>query len=368
MKKLTLGVFLFGVPEFETLFHLLKRLQERGELELNITLPSSLCRIEPRVPELLNKAQIPYRVLYSKVIKYFYWGCFREMNAVLGIADPFMDSNPTHRRRDRYLVKSNIPSIFIQHGVIQLDLNCGERSSWNIPRKQTEFYSKAVFLMEYPIPTQQNFFTDSALSRIEVSGFIKKTCFPPKSPPASIASQLSKYDARLLICHALRSGYFTNEEIERFYSMIEEFAIGNPQIGIIIRPHRGKRRKLYEAHDRELSRKCNNVHFMYHHHGPLKRMSITDAVSITDMMISTPSTAILDAVYLAKPVAVCLNFHPVFEGIFQITDAASIDKFVANAKYGLEGSNKLIARYGDIDENIEQTCLRIEQIVAQNSA
>ena len=367
-RKFTLGIFIFGVPEFETLFHLLKRLNERGELGLKIILPSSLCRIEPRVPQLLNESQLPYKVLSSKVIKYFYWGCFRGMDAVLGISDPFIDYRRAHKRRNRYLVKLKLPSIYFQHGVIQVGLNRGNTLNWDIKREKTDFYSTKVFLMEYPAHIQQQYFTDSALARIEVSGFIKKPCFSPKPLSSSIDSQLSKYDVRLLICHSLRTSDFTKEEIEHFYSMIEKFAIVNPQIGVIVRPHRGKRRKLYEAHDRKLRKICSNVHFMYHHHGPLKRMSITDALSISDMMISTPSTAILDAVYMGKPVAVCLNYHAIFEGLPQISDARSINKFVIDAIDGQEGSNQLISRYGALDVNIEQTCLNVEKIVTQISA
>ena len=144
-RKLTLGVFIFGVPEFETLFHLLKRLNERGKLDLKIIFPSSLCRIEPRVPQLLNEAQLPYKVLSSKVIKYFYWGCFRGLDAVLGISDPFIDYRRAHKRRNRYLVKLNLPSIYFQHGVVQAGLNRGNTLSRDIQREKTDFlFDKSV--------------------------------------------------------------------------------------------------------------------------------------------------------------------------------------------------------------------------------
>ena len=355
MKKRTLGVFLYGVPEFETLYHLLKRLNERGKLSLKIILPSSLCRVEPRVLKLLSEAQIPHRVRHSKVIKYFYRSCFREMDAVVGISDPYMDERRAHRRRNRYLIHLKLPSIYFQHGVIQGRLN------WGNQIKKSDFYSVAVFLMEFPAKSQQHYFTNSALARIRVSGFIKKPCFAPKSIP-SVTSQLSKYDVRLLICHSLRSSWYDATEIQTFYSTIEKFAKDNPQIGVIVRPHRGKRRNRYEALDRELKKKFSNVHFMYHHHGPLKRMSITDALSIADMMISTPSTAILDAIYMGKPAAVCLNYHTIFEDLPQITDASSIEDFVANAQKYKECTEKLITRYGNFDENIEQTCLRLSKL------
>ena len=362
--KPTVGVFLFGVPEFETLYHLLKRLHERGKLNLKIILPSSLCRREPRVLTLLNEAQLPHQVLHSKVIKYFYWGCFRGLNAELGISDPFMDDRHAHKRRNRYLIKINLPTIFFQHGVIQYPLNSGNPLHCSLLPEKIDFYSTAAFLMEYLTQTQQKYYTDSALARIEISGFIKKPCFPPKSLPSSTASQLSKYDTRLLICHSLRSNEFDKEEIQPFYSMLEKFANDNPQIGVIVRPHRGKRRKRYEAHDRKLEKNTSNVYFMYHHHGSLKQMSITDALSITDMMISTPSTAILDAIYMEKPAAVCLNNHTIFDCLPQIVDADSINKFISDSRENQQGADQLVARYGYLDDNIENTCLKVEKIIS----
>ena len=362
--KYTLGTFIFGVPEFETLYHLLKRLRERGNLELKIILPSRLCRIEPRVPMLLNEAQLPFFVQHSKVIKYFCRRYFRGMNYVVGISDPFMDFRRSHKRRNRYMVKQNVPSIYFQHGVIQADLHRSSSTATpGFSKEKIDFYSKKAFLMELPTQTQQEFFTESALARIEISGFIKKACFPPKPLPLNIGSQLSKFDRRLLICHSLRSSDFVQEDIIHFYSMIEEFAIDNPKIGVIVRSHRGKRRKRYEAYDRKLESKCPNVYFMYHHHGPLKRMSITDAVSIVDMVISSPSTAVLDSVYMGKPTAICLKHKSVFESLPQITDAKCIKRFVAHANGARESGNKIMDRFGILDDNIEKTCQKVEEIV-----
>ena len=371
-RKRTLGALLSSSPAFETLYPLLKRLKERGELELKIIASSELCRTEPRIPKLLSESQLPYRTLSKTSYRYFYWTCFRDMDALLDIADP-AESLPPHRRRlidphrhqkkrNRYLVNLNLPIIFFQHGVVQTGLNCGFLGSMEVNPEQTDFYSTSIFLMEYPAKSQQKYFSESALERIEVSGFINKPCFPTKSPPSSITSKLSKYDVRLLICHSFRSSMVPKEQVQSFYSMIEQFANDNPKIGVIVRPHRGMKKRGYAAYERNLDKKCSNVHFMYFRYGPLKRMSMTDALSITDMMISTPSTAILDAVYMKKPAAVCMNNHIIFERLPQITDSASIKRFVIDAKYNQESAKQLIARYGNIDENIEQTCSKVEKI------
>ncbi len=266
-KKLTIGVFIYHYPDLETLYHLLKHLNERGVLGLKIILSATFCRKEPRVRQLFDEVQLPYQVLPGKVIKYFYWGCFRGMDAVLGISDPIGNDLPReHKRRHRYLVSLNLPSIYFQHGIVQENVNFfGNPLGWRLQKEKTDFYSTKAFLMEYPASTQWQYFTDSALARIEICGFLKKPCFPPKSIPSSINSQLSKYDVRLLICHSLHGSNFANEDVESFYSIIEKFANVNPQIGVIVRPHRGRRKKStkrtieYSRKNVEMYISCTNV-------------------------------------------------------------------------------------------------------------
>ncbi len=355
----TLGVFIFGVPEFETLFHLLNRLNERGALDLKIYMTSSVFRIEPRALQLLKQARLQFRILPSKALKYLYWRHFHGMDAVLMLADPQRDSRAAHRRRNNYMIHLELPTIFMQHGVLQAEINgC-------FPDEKIDFYSIAALLMEYPPENLHRHFSAAALARVKVSGFVKKRCFEPNPLSPDISGQLSKYDLRLLICHSLRSTMHGSDQIRPFYSMVEKFADAHPNIGVIVRPHRGKRRKEYESYDRKLAKKCGNVHFMYHHHGPLKRMSITDAIHICDAVISTPSTAILDAIYMGTPTAVCLNFHPIFSELPQITDSDSIERFISNSHHSRASAESLITRYGDCDENIDRTCFEVEKILTQ---
>ena len=355
----TLGVFIFGVPEFETLFHILNRLNERRVLELKIYLTSSACRIEPRVPQLMKQAHLRFHKLPSKVLKYLYWNHFHNMDAILMLNDPQRDNRAAHRRRNNHVIQLELPTIFLQHGVIQDEINI------TFPHEPIDFYSSALLLMEHPPENLHRHFSKNALGRVKVSGFVKKRCFQPKPLSPDILGQLAKYDLRLLICHSLRSGLHASDQIPPFYSMVEKFADAHRNIGVIVRPHRGKRRKKYEAYDRKLVNKCENVHFMYHHHGSLKRMSITDAIHICDAVISTPSTALLDAIYMGTPTAVSLNFHPIFSELPQITDAASIKKFLDNAHHDRAGAENLITRFGDCDENIDRTCCEVENFVKQ---
>ena len=368
-NKLSVGAFLFGLPEYETLFPFLRRLNERGIIEPKVFLPTSLCRTEPRARKLLDDAQMTYRALPSKVMKYFYWGCFRELNAVVSLSDPYLDQQRAHRRRNRYLVNLNLPSIYFQHGVVQPNINRGNPKQWGHTSEQIDYYSTAVFHMVYPEESQQKYFSDVALSRIEATGFIKQPCFTPSPMKSKLADQLSKFDLRLLICHSLHDNSIVSEEqYQPYYTTLKQFAINNPRIGILLRSHRGRLRKGYKNYDQQIVNECSNVFSMYKHHGPFKRMVMTDALSISDMVISTPSTAILDAIYMGKPTAVSFNFHKIFSDLFQITNADSIEQFVRGFGNHQDGAANLIARYGKFENNIEQACEKVEHFVIQSVA
>ena len=362
--KPSVGAFLFGLPEYETLFPFLQRLNERGNLEPKVFLPTSLCRSEPRTRKLLDDTQMTYRALPSKVIKYFYRGCFRELNAVVSLSDPFLDQRRAHRRRNRYLVNLNLPNIYFQHGVVQPTINRGSPLQWGYKSEKIDYYSTAVFHMVYPDETQRKYFSKTALSRIDATGFIKKPCFTPNPVQSIIADELSKYDVRLLICHSLHDNSIVSEEqYQPYYAMLKQFAKNNPQVGILLRSHRGRLRKGYKDYDQQIDKECSNVFLMYKHHGPFKRMVMTDALSISDMVISTPSTAILDAIYMGKPTAVSFNFHKIFSDMFQITNATSIEQFVRGFGNHQEGAANLITRYGKFEDNIEQACEKVEHFV-----
>jgi len=291
------------------------------------------------------------------------WSSLTDLTLTIGITDPYNDDYMAHKKLNLHLIKNKLPTLFFQHGLIQVDVNNGN------PLKKIDYYSDAIFLMDQPCQFQKKHYAEDSFNRLEYSGYIKKPCFTPNPIEKNIYAKLQSYESRVLICHSLRDeSRDSSEKFHSFYSMIRQFATRYPRVGIILRSHRGKRRlKSYYSYDRQISEECKNVHLMYKHHGPLKRMVLSDALSLADWVISSPSTAILDSIYTGKPTAVYLNSHEVFSDLFQISNAIDLGQFVEGLVDHNVGAHRIINRFGDVNKNINKTCSKIEQLISQFS-
>ena len=88
-----------------------------------------------------------------------------------------------------------------------------------------------------------------------------------------------------------------------------------------------------------------------------------DLLAVTDVLVSTPSTAILDAFYMDIPVAVTINDSEVFQSLPQVNDINSLHQFFSNTNAHQNSYDEIRRRFGNVDDNIEKTCEKIESHV-----
>jgi hypothetical protein len=354
----TLGVFLNGVPDFETLFPVIARLQSRGDLRLRVYATTKMMRLEPRIRALLKEAGIRASVWPNRLQKMAFPLWMRGIDAVLTLGDPLTDVSG-HKRRMRYLARTGMPTIYLQHGVIQLGL------TYAYERDEIPFHSNLIYLFE-PLAENRALFSEDTRSRMRVSGFLKQAVLPPKSVPQSIAGTLASYKQRILLCHSFRwNSRFPAPVVQDFYEMVEAFAKAHPETGLIIRSHRGKRRSMHASFDDALAKRCPNIHFSYHHQGALKRLSITDALALADMMVTTASTTVLDAAYLDKPVALYRNDSDKFQGLPNIETLPDLEHFAAHPETTQPALKALRNHYGDLETNLTRTADEIAGFMAK---
>lgn len=356
-ERRCVGAFLNGLPDFETLFPILARLATRPEVSLRVYATSSLIWGERRVRPCLAQAGISPIVRPNRLMKFASWyrRALDGLDAALVLSDPLNDRTG-HGDRTRTMAELGLPTIYLQHGVIQTDL------TFRAHDRPIDFHSDLIFLFE-PLDGDAAVFTPGVTDRMEVGGFYKAASLPPKPPPAAIAARLSRYRKRVLFCHSFRwHGRYTDAQVDAFYGMVEAFCRANPDIAVIIRAHRGKRRGAYNAHDRRLRGRAPNVFFSFHHTGPFRGMSMTDAVALADCVVSTASTALLDALFLGRPTAVYLNDSPKFDALPQVGDAESLSDFVE--KGWTDGMQAVVERYGDPKVNAGQIAARIAEHLA----
>lgn len=348
-----LGAFLNGVPDVENLFPILQPLHERGRVALQLFVTTGLWRRERRARALLRASGIPLRLRPNRLLKapFYYRRLFGQVDGMLVIGDPKIDTS-VFRPRSRAMVAARLPTIWVQHGVIQY------RVAYSPDDTPTEFHSDPILYWEDAAHHTARLAPDVA-PRIRVTGFTKRPVFPVRAPSERVRRALARYRKRVLFCHTFRGETHDISDIRWCYDLIRDFCRANPDVLVIVRPHRGKVRRAYNMHDTALAREVPNVMFSLQHGGPLRGLNMNDALHLVDCMVSTPSTAVLDSLFAGLPTAVIACNSPQLARLPALTDLASFQSFL---DAGMTPEMlRMRDHYGSFDRNIAQACDAIEE-------
>jgi hypothetical protein len=355
----TLGVFLNGVAEFETLFHILTRLHQRGRIRLKIYMPGGLPRRVPRVTRAIAEAGLPVDIRPNFALKRAHGRWFRGMDAVLDLSDPDYDAT-AYAARTNALRDLGVPLIFVQHGGNQGFLTC-------LMTRVFDYYAGLMLLFN-PVPERfRENFPQSAWEAMRTVGFLKKNVYDAPAPPPELQAKLSAAKQVVLICHSFRwQGRFADHLVDEFYAMVAEFCAAHPDRLVIVRSHRGKIRDVNRDNDRRLVGIANLV-FSYSHSGPMKGWPINQVLAISDICVTHSSTVVLDAVYADTPVALLPEDDPeryFYTGVPVIGDIGALEQFCADPGASAPAQAAIRAEYGDLDSNINRACNEIEAFMA----
>lgn len=356
-KKFQLLAYLNGMPDVESTYPVLMRIHARGKLEVRTIVYSKLLKKEVRLKETFERNGLMPEIGSKLSMKFLFRSDIRNSDAVLTIADPFWDTT-TRRQRGKYLIKLGKPSIFLQHGAFQLGVN------GRLINGKMDYYSPKLLFWESP-DLSQNLFKEQVYKKIETVGFTKKNILPKREWNPQIKKWSQKYKCKLLICQSFRWGNnrFKQEDIEQFYGLIENIIKEKPNLGIIIRSHRGKIRRIHRHFDNALEKKYDNILFSHYYKGPLAKATINDVIDLCDAMISPTSTTVLDCVYSGKPVAIFNEGLSIFPEVPVISNVEDVKSFIENIGKKDMGQKKLLQRFGNIDKNLDRASEAIENIV-----
>jgi hypothetical protein len=144
--------------------------------------------------------------------------------------------------------------------------------------------------------------------------------------------------------------------------MFHEFCRRNPDLLLIVRPHRGKQDDRGKALDADLSTLPNAV-VMDRYSGDFAYATMHESLAISDVVISHASSAVLDAVYDAKPTAVLQNDWASLAALPQVNTLADLEAFVV-ASDGIDPKdNAVIRHFGELDANLDRACDAIEDFM-----
>lgn len=357
VKRPQLLAYLNGMPDIESTYPILARLHARDKIQVRAIVYSKQLRKEPRLPEAFRRHGFIPESGSKLSMKLFFKRAIDESDAVLSIADPLWDST-TRKQRGTYIRKIGKPSIWLQHGAYQLGVN------GPLIDEPMSYYSERLLFWER-LGDNRTLFTPDVLKKINVVGFTKQNILPTRSWGPEVEAWKTRYPRRLLVCQSFRwgNGRFSKQNIQHFYDVIEQTLERNPDLGIIIRPHRGKTRRNHAVHDDKLAKKYPNVLFSKHYFGPLAKASIHDVLDLCHAMISPTSTTVLDCVYSGKPVAIFDEGLEIFPQLPRITDPQSIDVFLSQIDKLSSEQLQLIDRFGSFNENLDRAASTIEQFM-----
>jgi hypothetical protein len=340
-----ISVFFNGMPEFENLFRISVRLKERGQVEPVCYVPAEVVWREPRLRKLIAESPLSFTVRPNRLFKVMPGRYLSRADANLTLLDPLLDDGP-NRRRSAEIRNRAIRSILVQHGVIQRHI------AIQVDRDDVDYHSDRLLTFEPLMKT--TVLSDASRRKVRSVGFIKPVLFPPRPPLTAMPS----HDRVILLCHSFRwEGRYGDDDIERFFDMVQGYAARHPRDLLIVRGHRGKIRRNYRSQTRALGQ-WPNVVVSHAYEGPLKGMSMTDVLALSDLCISSVSTAILDSIYMGLPTATYENDQKVFRSLCDICDLETMERFVEAPDTA--GVARILDHYGAIDVNIERACDEIE--------
>lgn len=348
MSKPRLLFFFNGLPEYEALFHIALGLKKRDRVEPVCFAPWEPLRREPRLRPMIKQSGLKVTIRPNRWLKLFPKRWLNQGDCVITMADPTLDQSPS-RPRSEAMLDLKMPTVFVQHGVVQTNLNVS-------PDQDNIDYSSSL-LLTFEALISPKILSKETQDKIAIVGFVKPVLFRPR--PALQA--LPKHKRAILFCHSFRwAGRYGEDDVNRFYNLVSAFAKSNPNDLMIIRSHRGKSRALYRQQEKELA-DTPNIVFSHAYKGPLKGLSMTDVLGLSDLCISTVSTAVLDSIYMDKPTAIYENDQAVFHDLPNITGLESLEAFVNNP----DSSNikEVKKHYGDVEANIEKCCDAIETLL-----
>jgi len=291
-------------------------------------------------------------------IELFSYLAIKRADAILSHSDP-LAYRKNSRPRDTFLPVSGTPQIFVQHGMLQSGVN------WPYGELGIRWYSKLLLWWDEYDSIESSFIKDDISTRVKKVGFIKKAYASARPLPESMKAFWAKFHQRLLVCtnfgdHLARSG--KGDQLE-FYDICDHFCARNPEILLVLRPHRGRPQPEFKTAEQTLLDKHSNLVIMDRYEGEFAYSTIHDSLGICDGVVSHVSSSILDAIYSDIPVAVLQNRWPKLNSLPNVTDLDSLEAFSRSVPEIDPKNNDVYRIYGAVDENIDRAAGEVEDFL-----
>lgn len=352
--------WLDGLPTIEAVAPLLARIQARGVIEVRIFLPAGKFPSESAVAQELDSLGLTYVAVSRVRSKLLFQKDLSSGQAVLVTEDPALDRS-SRRLRSQMVRKSGKPVIFLQHGAFQCGVNAPVQSSAEAP---LNYHSDLLLLWHCAAPEAAILSTES-LRRAQVCGFIKKQFLPSIDLNPALQDWTTRHAHRVLLCQSFRwrGGRYDQKAIDDWYEMLDAFLAQHRDIGVLLRPHRGKAHRRHRSLDAALMARHQNLLVSRDQEGPLRGASIHDCLALCQSVVCPESTVVLDALYMERHVMIWDTQKLIFAELPRVKNINDIAPFARDPATVKLACDTVRARYGEINGNLNCAAHNIESLI-----
>jgi hypothetical protein len=348
--------FITSRPAFEISFPILERVHLRGRVAPHLVLRSRLRDRDPRYGQVVRASGISASWQTIGRIEVLGLASYWMADAIYAHVDPMAQFKKA-RLRDRALKASGCPLFYIQHGMIQWGVNRPKKG-------ELEYHADRIMLWTDPGPDiLSQTMTPEARANVREVGFVKSNPLTPHPDTEKVRADLSGYRRRVLICHKFGQEKlrFSAEMLANAYAWVGDLADRNKDTFFILRGHRGRGHAQRDALDDQIEKAHPNVLISKQGRGMLGSTHMHDVMEVCDMVITHPSTVVLDAIYEDRPVAVLNNTDDLLSGLPNIHSSDELEAFLDDPAQANSGMAALRSDYGEVDANLDRAADVIEE-------
>ncbi|RVV99748.1 hypothetical protein EKE94_03470 [Mesobaculum littorinae] len=332
---------------------ILGRLGQRGRVRVEASLGPRLRQTVPRVAQALSGTGVILRrdgTLRHKV------GCALDVlraTAVMSHTDPVALPKAT-RIREQAMVRAGRPGIFLQHGLFQPGVVTRDGKT---PRP---YYADRLLVWDDPDGPRSALLPETRTHARRI-GFPKH---PVLAPHPGLPGRADLGGGPIvLVAHKWRADGLRLADVGDTapHGMLARVAAAHPDTTFLLRPKRGRTRADVASGDEVLAAEYPNVHVASFDSGPFRGATFDDLIALSDLVVTTPSTAVLDAIYADRPTAILDNTQDLLADLPQVDGVAAFTELLARPEAGSAAATALKDRFGAVDVNLDRAAEVIEE-------
>ncbi len=362
MSTPTIIAYIDSEPEIEALLPLLQVLQSRGRIQTRALCTRRQLRSASTFRALLLSSGVPIEGHTQLRLKRFFKRDIARADAALVLSDPHYDRSKRWRRT-RFMSQIGLPTVFLQHGAIQQGVN------FPMEGLNSDLHSALILLWQCG-EQELGVLPPASHGRLRQIGFTKRAIWCSAGRPPLVRKWITEHNSRLLVCQSLKwaGSRYGDSDRKSFYELLGGFLSSNPSIGVLLRPHRGKTHPSLIDIENDLESRHSNLLISRSRSGALKRWSIYDCIDACTCVATPASTAVLDAAYSGKPVALFDDPTSAFPELLEVHSVDDLALFARQPEAHVSSTNKVRARFGDLEENLRHAAQVVEDLLIRDHA